>query len=440
MLAFFNAVKFLGSWLKELNHVLIAPLFWLTRRCFRYLLLPIYSQAIKIRQAWHKMFKPAKNKFLYVLIARPLLHVVVVLLIFTVTAANLHARTLPPSAGEGSILFSLVGGDELELIEETAANSRPTASLSYLGPAYALSGQHMMLAAAIPATDRLALVTSGGSAVSLAPAPSGAIRDTRTLRKNRSDIETYTVQSGDTISTIAQSFGLKSSTILWANNMGPTDYIRPGQQLKILPTDGIIYKVKKGDTLSKLAKLYDVSETEIIEQNHLEEDAALTVSIELLIPGASQRATIAPPTRIAQTPIIDRIADAIKRPGSSPNSGNTSMIWPTSGHVITQYWGWSHTGVDIDGHYDSPIYATEAGTVAVAGWGTGYGIQAVVNHEGGYKSRYAHMSKIFVTPGQAVAKGEVIGMVGTTGRSTGTHLHFEIYVNGTRVNPLLYVR
>ena len=116
------------------------------------------------------------------------------------------------------------------------------------------------------------------------------------------------------------------------------------------------------------------------------------------------------------------------------------MIWPTSGHVITQYWGWSHTGVDIDGHYDSPIYATEAGTVAVAGWGTGYGIQAVVNHEGGYKSRYAHMSKIFVTPGQAVAKGEVIGMVGTTGRSTGTHLHFEIYVNGTRVNPLLYVR
>ncbi len=96
--------------------------------------------------------------------------------------------------------------------------------------------------------------------------------------------------------------------------------------------------------------------------------------------------------------------------------------------------------MDVDGHYDSPIYASESGVVEVSGWGRGYGIQSVVNHENGYKTRYAHMSQIYVSVGQRVSKGEVIGMIGTTGFSTGTHLHFEVYVNGVRKNPLLYVR
>ncbi|MBI4122345.1 MAG: peptidoglycan DD-metalloendopeptidase family protein [Parcubacteria group bacterium] len=441
MLAFFHAAQFLASSLKGFGHVVITPLFWLTRFFYRYLLLPAYSRSIKIRQAWQKMFSPAKNKFLYALIARPLLHIVVVLLIFTVTAANLHARTLP-SAGEGSILFSLVGNDDVELIEETASYTRPASSLSYFGPGYGLAGQTTANStAAQPANDRLALVTSGGSAVSLSPAPTGAIRELKTVRAaNRTEVETYVVQDGDTVSTIAQEFNVKISTILWANNLGSNDYIRPGQSLKILPVDGIMYTIKKGDTLSKLAALYEVSETTIREQNGLEEDQALSLDLQLLLPGASLRVSAPTPTRLAQTPVINRITNALKQPVSSPNSGSGSMIWPTSGHVITQYWGWRHTGLDIDGHYDSPIYASDTGKVEIAGWGTGYGIQAVVNHENGFKTRYGHMSKIFVTPGQKVAKGEVIGMVGTTGRSTGTHLHFEIYVKGTRVNPLLYVR
>ena len=106
--------------------------------------------------------------------------------------------------------------------------------------------------------------------------------------------------------------------------------------------------------------------------------------------------------------------------------------------MITQYYGWRHTGLDIDGHYDSPIYASHDGTVTTAGWNSGgYGLQILVSGDG-FTTRYAHSSKMFVKVGDTVKKGDVIAMVGTTGRSTGTHLHYEVYVNGSRVNPLSY--
>lgn len=434
----FTIAKLLGSGIVFAGRMFSTPVFWLAKKTYRYIVLPSYRLAMTVRKQWKKSLGPTKSRWLYPLTTKPVAHIVVATLIFTVTAANLHASTLPPSAGENSILFSLIGGDDTELIEETAAQTRNTASASYLGIAYGVSAQQVAVAqAAAPTGDHLALLTTGGSAVAMAPVMPGAERAIQRSRKVRTDVETYVVQGGDTISSIAASFGLLQSTILWANDLGARDYIRPGQSLKILPVDGVMYTVKKGDTLSKLAKQYSVSEEDIVDTNDLEEGQTLAVAQELLIPGGKR--IVAPAPVIARAPVIDRIIDAIT-PGPSPESDSVTMIWPTSGHVITQYWGWQHTGVDIDGHYDSPIYASDSGVVEIAGWGTGYGIQSVVNHENGYKTRYAHMSKIFVTPGQRVNKGEVIGMVGTTGRSTGTHLHFEVYVNGKRANPLLYVR
>jgi murein DD-endopeptidase MepM/ murein hydrolase activator NlpD len=117
------------------------------------------------------------------------------------------------------------------------------------------------------------------------------------------------------------------------------------------------------------------------------------------------------------------------------------LLWPTALRVINQYYGWRHTGVDIDGDYKDPIYASEDGVVETAGWNSGgYGLQIVINHQNGMKTRYAHASKLFVKVGQAVKRGEVIAMVGTTGRSTGTHLHYEVYVGGVRKNPLAYTK
>lgn len=399
--------------------------------------LPVYRAIVFLRKHWKKAIGPTKGTFIHAFTARPVVHITVTLLIFTVTAANLQASTLPTSSGESSILFSLIGGEETGLIEETAATSRSVGAVSYLGAAYGVGTHQAQLAAAVPVTaDHIALVTSGGSAMASTPVMPGATRTgLSTVSKVRTATETYVVQGGDTISTIAANFGLSQTTILWANNMTARDYIRPGQKLKILPIDGIAYTVKKNDTLSKLAKTYAVTTDEIREANGLDEETALTVSTELIIPGGKPIAPV-----IVRAPVINRIIDAIGTPGPSPDAGSVFMIWPTSGRVITQYWGWRHTGVDIDGHYDSPIYASDSGVVEVSGWGNGYGIQAVVNHENGYKTRYAHMSKIYVTPGQRVNKGEVIGMVGTTGNSTGTHLHFEVYNNGVRGNPLLFVR
>lgn len=443
MLAVLNLGRYAGSVGKSAGRLLTTPVFILAKFSYRYLLFPVYALGLTTRGRVQKRFRPAKNKYLYPFIAKPLIHLVVILLIFAVTAANLHARTLPSGNGESSLLFGLVAGDDLDLIEETATLTRAGTSVSYLSPAFGVGTSQMQETEVyIPADSRLALLTSGGTAVAVAPSITGALREESRPRRIRTDVQTYVVQSGDTVSTIAAEFGLLQNTLLWANNMTTRSVIRPGQQLKILPVDGVMYSVKKGDTLSKLAKNFSVSEADITTYNKLEDEAPLSVSQDLIIPGGRPQAAPVP-TQIARAtpaPIIEVIKDALGRPGSSPDSTSISMIWPTSGKVITQYWGWKHTGVDIDGHYDSPIYASESGVVEVSGWGRGYGIQAVLNHENGYKTRYAHMSKIFVSSGDRVTKGDVIGMVGTTGNSTGTHLHFEIYLNGARKNPLLYVR
>lgn len=422
----------------------MTPVFWLAKFCYRYILFPFYALGLKVRGKVQKTFRPAKNKFLFPFIAKPLIHLVVILLVFSVTAANLHARTLPSGNGENSLLFGLVAGEDLDLIEETANINRTTQSISYLSTAYGIGTHQIRLQEdiIIPADDRLALLTSGGTAVAVTPSISGALREDIGPRRIRTDVQTYIVQSGDSISTIAAEFGLAQNTILWANDLTTRSLLRPGQELKILPVDGVMYTVKSGDTISRLARNFSVTEADITNYNKIDTDQSLSVSQQLIIPGGRPQSTA--PTQIARTPsptpIIDIIKDAFDTPSSSPEADSSDMIWPTSGKVITQYWGWRHTGLDIDGHYDSPIYASEDAVVEVSGWGTGYGIQAVLNHENGFKTRYAHMSKIFVAVGDRVKKGDVIGMVGTTGNSTGTHLHYEIYVNGVRKNPLLYVR
>ncbi len=414
----------------------------MVKKCYRHLVVPVYTFGLRSKKRVEKSLGPAKNKYFYPLIAKPAIHIAMVLLIFGFTTVHLQARTLPNSGGQGSLLFQAIGGDDLELIEETAAQTSLASTSSYLGQAYGVNPSFAYASdQIIPVAEQQALLVTGGSAIS-AISPSTGIADNgvERPRKIRTKTEVYIVKSGDTISTIASLFGLASSTILWANDLGARDYIRPGQELTILPTDGVQHTVKSGDTLSKLANNYDVSEAEIRAYNKLDEEDTITPGQELIVPGGRPPRMAPTPVRIVRTaPTIDEIQSVFTKPSPSQEEGS-GMVWPTSGRVITQYWGWTHTGLDIDGHYDSPIYASDAGVVEVSGWGTGYGLQIVVNHENGFKTRYAHASKIFVNVGQRVEKGEVLAMVGTTGFSTGTHLHFEIYLNGVRQNPLLYVR
>lgn len=260
---------------------------------------------------------------------------------------------------------------------------------------------------------------------------------TKKSKRPRAGIVEYVVMPGDSISTIASEYEISVSSILWENNLSAYSVIRPGDKLAILPTSGISHGVLSGENLSSIAKKYGVEESVIIETNKLTDSSKLAVGQKLIIPGGSKNAYT--PASKKSYSGISAIRDIVKSPDAIPVSGNT-MNWPTEGHRITQYYSWRHTGLDIGNKIGTPIYSADAGTVEYVGWGKGYGNQIVVNHGGGKKTRYAHLSKFYVKQGQAVGKGESIGAMGSTGWSTGPHLHFEVIINNGKYNPLNYIK
>lgn len=248
-------------------------------------------------------------------------------------------------------------------------------------------------------------------------------------------ISTHVVKSGDTLGSIARQYGLKISTLLWANNLTERSLIRIGQRLVILPVDGIHYRVQRGDTLGAIARRYESDIDKIIKANQLRSANAVAIGELLIIPdGVMPRQT---PSRQERS-LIARVRESIAPSGTSARS--SGFIWPTTARRVTQYFSWRHTGVDIAGPPSNKIYAAAAGTVSFAGWATGYGLSLVIDHGNGQQTRYAHSRQLFVKKGQQVSQGETIAMVGSTGRSTGPHLHFEIIKNGRRVNPFTYIR
>lgn len=251
----------------------------------------------------------------------------------------------------------------------------------------------------------------------------------------RKEIIKYAVQVGDSINSVASKFKISVDTIYVENKLTSRSTIRPGDVLTILPVSGVSHKVKKGDTWAKIAATYKVEAQKIIDFNALSEKE-LPVGETIVIPdGKAPTATTVKPAIIkpAQT-------TTATRPVSASNVGS-GMFWPANCRRISQYFGWRHTGIDIACPLGTAIYAFDDGVVEASGWNSGgYGYQIVINHGNGIKTRYAHNSKLFVKVGELVSKGDNISLMGSTGRSTGSHLHFEVIVNGVRVNPFLYVR
>lgn len=242
----------------------------------------------------------------------------------------------------------------------------------------------------------------------------------------------YIVQPGDNPSLIAARFGLKTESVIWANpglERHP-DLLNVGEELIIPPVDGVLHTVQKGDTLESIAKKYKVSVEAIIgyAPNNLTPDSELVPGQKIMVPGG-QKPYVAPVVRPAATWVK-----------AGPFSGATgSFMWPVSG-VITQGPHQYHMGLDIANAIGTPVVAADAGVVVFAGWdNSGYGYSIVVDHGNGFMTRYAHLSAFFVKAGDQVKKGEMIGKVGSTGRSTGSHLHFEIIYQGIRRNPYNYL-
>lgn len=255
-----------------------------------------------------------------------------------------------------------------------------------------------------------------------------AIPNTLIPDRPRLDIITHTVKSGDTLYGIAQKYKLNAETIMFANGLeNNPDLLRLGQALTILPVDGILHTVKQGDTLDKIAKTYKATAAAIVNYswNKLNtSNPTITAGQKLIVPGGRKEI----PVQRAQVYSGPVPANA-KR-------GTGRFVWPTSGYV-TQGYKSLHRALDIALAVGTPVKAADSGYVVVAGWSNaGYGNYIVIDHGNGYQTLYAHLSKIFVSVGQVVAQGTVIGNMGNTGRSTGPHLHFEIRKNGVQLNPL----
>ncbi len=255
--------------------------------------------------------------------------------------------------------------------------------------------------------------------------------DTQISSKVRDSILDYTVQEGDTIKSIAVKFDISESTIRWQNDLSG-DKIKVGQVLKILPVTGIAHKVQKGDTVYSIAKKYDSDAQAIIDFpfNSFSNDETFELAIGqiVIVPdGVMPAATVTP--RIRQT-----------TPDAGTVVASGQFVWPTAG-TITQRFAWYHPGLDVANRGLPGVIAADAGRVVSAGWdSSGYGNMVLIDHGNGFVTRYGHLSVLSVISGQTVGRGAMIGKMGSTGRSTGPHLHFEIYLNGTRVNPLNYLR
>lgn len=252
--------------------------------------------------------------------------------------------------------------------------------------------------------------------------PLGSIADANEKQRN-GQISIYVVREGDTLSAIASMFDVSVNTIIWANDLGSARSIKPGQTLIILPVSGIQYEVKAGDTLKSIAKKFKSDANEIQQFNDLPQDSALNAGQVIIIPDAELS---------IPAPSAEKGSRAVKGSGG-PNYLGYYLRPITGGRKTQGLHGYN--GVDLATNCREPVFASASGDVIIVrsyGWNGGYGEYVVINHPNGTQTLYAHLSSIVVGQGWHVAQGQVIGYVGSTGNSTGCHVHFE--VRGAR-NP-----
>lgn len=253
------------------------------------------------------------------------------------------------------------------------------------------------------------------SALIASEGPGGTMMDALIHKPSSDQISVYIVREGDTISQIAEMFDVDINTIKWSNDL-TSSVLREGQTLVILPVSGIKHIVVKGDTLDSITKKYKGDKAEIISYNGLS-SAPLSVGSTIIIPDGE-------------------IVANVQSSGTSVSVGTKTTLKDTSGYFIRPISGGKrsqgihgYNAVDIAAPVGTPIYAAAGGEVIISrsgGWNGGYGTYIVIKHSNGTQTLYAHNSKNNVSTGDTVKQGEIIGAVGSTGKVTGSHLHFEV--------------
>jgi hypothetical protein len=295
-------------------------------------------------------------------------------------------------------------------------------------PAFSTNGSHLL----------------NGDTVARLPVPHTTFPD-----RLRAQVITYTVQAGDNIFGVAAWFGLTPETLVWSNREALQDapwLIQPGLELFIPPADGVYHTVRAGETLASIAASYEVEPAVLYnEWNDLEEGEQPREGRQLVVPGGQGEVVewTPPPTYPAPGPA--GYSYGICRGVTFTGPGATgAFIYPTGSPRVS---GWyfrdprnpGHIGLDYACNLGDPIYAADNGVVTIAGWNGGYGILIELDHGNGFRTRYGHFNSIIVGCGQAVYQGQLLGYCGTTGWSTGPHLHFETRYNGVPQDPQIYL-
>jgi len=402
---------------------------------FKFVVLPNFGRYLWVKNKITKKTSNAREKIILIFTNRYLIHLIIIFIALGVTTSNLLAYERREDYGQDALIYKIIGAEDIEIIEDTIISLEEPKVYSYLGESSQL--EKGLFSEAQKKEEELfkeqskgeAAITEGGLAL-VKP----ELVSTEAAKITRTILRKYQVKEGDSLGKIASSFNISVDTVLWANNLSANSYIKPGQELILPPTTGILHTIKKGDTLKSIAQKYSATDAAIKEFNNIDNDSLLVVGETLMVPGGRIIYTVKPRTYTAPA------ESAITY--TAPVAVSGKMLWPIGCRRITQYFrGWRHTGVDIACSYGSPIYAAADGVVSrVQYLNYGYGYNVIIDHGNGKKTLYAHNSRIDVVVGQVVSQGEIIAREGSTGRSTGPHVHFEVIINGVKVNALNYIR
>lgn len=401
-------------------------------------ILPGYRTYLLTKKNVDAILLPAKNKLLYIFSTRYILHGFLALVAVLVLANNVSAREYrSDEVGQGSIAL-LVTGDESDSDSiETAVVSGSDANLLDLEGG--LSSEEQFNAQLNNEETGDTTITEDGALVK------PDIASTNNGDRANTEVRKHTVQEGETISEIAERYGVSVATILGENQLREDETIRPGQELTILPVtqrfgNSASHRVAKGDTLSSIAQKYGVKVEDILAFNKLAAEDAINEGDILILPGGIKKPPEPPVAPQRPQSGLARFFDTGPKPANGAPLRGARLRWPTVGTRINQRFRYGHRGVDIGSKLGTAVYAANDGVVVKVSYQkTGYGHHVIINHGNGTQTLYAHNSEIYVKVGDRVTRGQTIAKVGLTGRTTGPHLHFEVRAGGSQVNPLNYL-